>query len=200
MKKLLMIALVAMVAGFAFGYAGIDDAYLEIDGSWYTLGPGYTGPYDLGTFELTDSLMLNEWNANTYKQWATSDGGPDNISGITLYYTIYETSSASSDTFTGVAGGFLSDVGGGDQKWGSELTGPDFLTGLSAGTQYTMEVYVQVSGSGFNDGSEYLKNGADNFAFTFETAAGADVVPEPTTMALLGLGAAAVALRRKLRK
>ena len=204
MKKLLAFALVAMMAGVSFGAWGFYDA----DRSWVVLDDG-SGPAgyslwdsgagtfqgaDLGTFDLTmNSFTLTEFNTKTYKN------GSSDVTGTEYFYTIYTGTRPVSPTFTSLGGGWLSDLGGGNQTWGATGLTVDLLAGLSAGTSYTLEIYGLITGTDPVD-TLYDNNNAAaaNYTATFDTAPAA--IPEPATMSLLGLGALAMVLRRKISK
>ena len=121
------------------------------------------------------------------------------MTGTEYFYTIYTGTRPVSPTFTSLGGGWLSDLGGGNQTWGATGLTVDLLAGLSAGTSYTLEIYGLITGTDPVD-TLYDNNNAAaaNYTATFDTAPAA--IPEPTTMSLLGLGALAMVLRRKISK
>jgi hypothetical protein len=209
MKKLLAFALVAMMAGVSFGAWGFYDA----DRSWVVLDDG-SGPAgyslwnsgagtfqgaDLGMFDLTvDSFTLTGIDTKTFKN------GSSDVTGTEYFYTIYTGTRPKSPTFTSLGGGFLQDYGSGNQQWGATGLTVDLLAGLSAGTSYTLEIYGMITGNDdgnpLNNYNQYdnNNNAPANYTATFDTAPAA--IPEPATMSLLGLGALAMVLRRKISK
>lgn len=205
MKKLLLLLSLCTVTTVAnlYSAAGIFGGYVGINPNgggvaWYNLNNGFTGAgagnfagANLGTYNLTlgNTLSLAGAEALTFK----NDGS--DVTGTALNYRVYPTGSPTG-SFTVAARGFTANApftdaggnnfsGGGDQKWAQNPGGTlpvDLLNGLSDGN-YTLEVFL--SGTTASDGNIF-RNGSPsgtNYSATFQ------VVPEPSTLALLGLGA-----------
>ncbi|MDG1241259.1 MAG: PEP-CTERM sorting domain-containing protein [Opitutae bacterium] len=151
---------------------------------------GFNG-FNLGTFDTTtsDSLVLNGGSVLTYKN------DTDNISGASVFYSI------NGAAFTEITLGFNEDNvngSGGDQRWYSEESSVDLLSGLSSGNHTIAVMYeapFTYTGGGGGSGTHAENNGDSNFTANFT------VVPEPGTCALIAglFGMTFVALRRRQR-
>ena len=180
-------------AGIFGGYVGISANTAPI--SWFNLNNGFTNPgagnfagANLGSYNLTlgNTLSLAGAESLTFKN------GGSNVTGTALNYRIYPTG-APTGSFVPEARGFTANAtfadaagnsfsGAGDQKWAGNAgaTIPvNLLSGLSNGN-YTLEVFL--SGTTSTDGPIFRNAGGTNFAGTFT------VVPEPSSLALIGLG------------
>ncbi|HPA77229.1 MAG TPA: PEP-CTERM sorting domain-containing protein [Kiritimatiellia bacterium] len=202
MRKLIVFALVAMMAGSTFAAWGFWDA----DRSWviidsgsgdvgYSLWDSAAGTFqnnDFGSFDVdTDTFVLSGYDTKVWK-----DGGSD-VNGVEYFYTIYSGSRPETPTFSSLGGGWMSDTP--FQVWGNAAADVNLLSGLSAGQTYTLEIYGQITGT--DDGNPannynlYDNNGGApaNYTATFAT------IPEPATFGLLAIGAGLMYLRKRYR-
>ena len=187
MKKFLMFALVAMVAGFAsaqqVSWIGNSAVYIVEEDAWYNASANWAA----GAFSSHDFGTLGTWDltvgGNCETWW--SDSGSHPATTVLLNYQVDATS------WDSVSLPWLSYASNND-KW-ENMTGENVIatSGVGAGS-HTLNVYFSA-----NDGANTVYDGnvGTPYSASFTTA-----IPEPATMSLLGLGALAMVLRRKMSK
>ena len=178
MKKMILFAVLALVAVSAMAQepSWIGNSYIyHVEGDdWYN-GSG-TGNGTLGDFGIVTSLTLGG-EAQTYQP----NFGTDVYMGWN------------------VAGGNSGELqlawykNENNNDWWQNLTGVNVAAGLAAG-DYTVDVWF--IGERPDNSRIYDNNGGNDYSADFTVAA----IPEPATMSLLGLGALAMVLRRKMSK
>jgi hypothetical protein len=188
MKKFLMFALVAMVAGSAMAQAvswiGNSAIYVVEEDTWYNGSASWGAG---GAFEAHDFGLLDSWSLTLGGQAQTwwDDSGSHPATTVVLNYQVDATD------WDSVALPWLSYASNND-TW-ENMTGENVIaaSGVGAGN-HTLAVYFSA-----NDGvnTVYDSNSSANYNAEFSTA-----IPEPATMSLLGLGALAMVLRRKMSK
>lgn len=191
MKKLLVFALVAMVAGFAGAQtlSWIGDSYIYDAGAdtWYQASGTETwatgGEFQDHNFGIVSSLFLGGQAQTWDRPYGTT---------VTMFYEVFQ-GSTSQGGVQSMDMTWLEQAGNND-KW-ENVTGANVAAGLAPGTEYTVAVWFNA----VNDQTTvWDSNNNANYVASFTTAAAP--IPEPATMSLLGLGALAMVLRRKIRK
>ena len=209
MKKFAIIAIAALVSASAFAQSEIGNSYVFVkangaeNGVWYrasgvsdwdgAAANAFNG-YDLGSLtSLTLGGQLSIYANNAY-EWT----------GFSLDAMGYKVTQGSGENKTTVIDSTTLNMtyldNGNDENKGNYLRAQTSLadtvdiSGLADGT-YNLEVWF--GSNGLND--KWDSNNNANYVATF-TKGAASSVPEPATMSLLGLGALAMVIRRKLSK
>ena len=180
MKKLLFITLICVILSplTAYAQSGIFQSYVIVDSglgneffdlNFDTVNSDFD-TFDFGSFNSTDTLILNGAENKTYKCNA------DNILNGWLNYRIYLTS-ASAPVFSSTQIFWTSDDGtvlfcagtSFDQTWQSVGANINVLNGLPAGDYY-LEVYTHADFSvgGVQNGFPHtINNGTANYKARF---------------------------------
>lgn len=173
---------------YVYVWPGADpDIWYDLNGS--DQGQNFHGA-DLGLFTQLGSLYLN----SQLNAWA-DDGDFYTDMSFSLYYRVYETG----DTPPGWSSSqsvSITDLGG--NNWQGYTPGVNILEGLTAGS-YSVDVFAykihffDVNPEPWEE--RIWRDGVDGQPYTAEF----QVIPEPATLGLLGLGLAAIAGFRRRR-
>lgn len=197
MKKCILLVLVTLVAsglaakaqtifnGYAYTTSGATPG---VSSNWYDLSATSANPSFQGA--SLGSFNTNLWLGGQTGFWSAGQG----VQYITLHYSITGQQSAS-----GSASYSFQSFSAPNDQWGTDVSGAhatDSSVNLIAAHSLANGNYniaVWVEGKPNSSGSIYDSNGGSNYNASFT------VVPEPSTFALLGLGALAIGMmmRRK---
>ena len=194
MKKFITAIAIALVAASAFAQSAswIGNSYIVANGTWYNASgegnPDFNAA-DLGDiFELTLAGQIQSYgdddgaNNPAFINYKFDDG---TAYSAQLDWFQYENNNNWFGTSDGTVGAFAADG----------------FAALDEG-KHTIAVWFSKPSTDDSayEGNIYDSNGGNNYVANFTKVASPAAVPEPATMSLLGLGALAMVIRRKLRK
>lgn len=164
-------------------FAYVSSSFNEIDSDATNLfGATEFHGSNLGTFNLGSQLYL------AGQQKSFKNNGTD-VTAHTLFWSL-----DGGTTSNALSYGFQADLGGGDQRWGSDHVGgltSNILSGLTPGN-YTLSVWSTISTNGTDAPTTIFNNrGGLNYNASFT------VIPEPSAALLGGIGALALLRRRR---
>lgn len=191
MKKLAVFAVAGLMAACVFGQGAnwIGNSFITAskdggDLAWYRASGGGENPLFEGqNFGLVTSLVLGGQ--------IQSFGDQDGASNPAFMNWQVDAGSWSQVTLNWFQ---FAD----NNNWFENTAGGNVAAGVSAGNHnlaiYFSKPTTDTTAPTYFEGNIYDSANSANYNATFQT------IPEPATMSLLGLGALAMVLRRKLRK
>jgi hypothetical protein len=199
MKKLLVMALVSMVAGSAMADTGWFDDFFTVSvnggaGVEYQLDGTPATPWDGANLGSVYSMTLTEIDMSYWSD--TQDRG-----GGSMFYQIFENANPTPVVSATEVIWTQASLGGNDYQ--GTWTGTEDMMGAYSYVEdetYFAQVWAKSWDTGGGQGDSFLNNGGDPANYEASFTYNAEVIPEPATMSLLGLGALAMVLRRKMKK
>ena len=203
MKKLAVFAIAAVMAASAFAHDGdIMSSSISLGGlsdldftTWNRVGAETSTPIGTLTDLSISSVAFNIWSA---------DGEASGRQGGNLFANFFDADGAiGQQADIWLEGATVTYVGGDyGNDWTLSWSGNKDLASaagitLEDGKTYYMDLWAKTYGE-YGDDEYGSSNNPYRAQFTY--SAQTPSVPEPATMSLLGLGALAMVLRRKLRK
>jgi len=169
LKITILIMMIFTSSLFAdWGMYDADRSWITINenggSSAYTLWNSATGTFDgsnLGTYSSGHTLQITAFDVKTWK----NNGG--DVTGVEYFYRVYK-QGESAPSFTSLGGGWIADLGGGNQKWGLASTTVDLLDGVNSAGTWVVEVYGSVTGTTPST-TIFDNNSGSNYIATFIT-------------------------------
>jgi hypothetical protein len=146
--------------GANWGFYNDDRSWvvIEVEGNqspyslWNTTCGTFNGAF-LGGVAQGGSLKIVSYDTKTWKS-----GG--DVTGCQYWYKI------DSGTAVSMGGGYISSLGGNNQKWGNSSVNANVAAGLAPGS-HTLTIYGKITGTGDPNGDQWDSNGGDNYTATF---------------------------------
>ena len=181
--------------------------YYDVKRDTGLLNPNFSGA-NLGTFNILSTDVTIE--GNTYsaggllqlsgaelKTDVTGGGDYQNSGNFARMFYAVTAQGVNPSSFTTLSMGLTREAWP-DYTWANTGASVNLLQGLAVGS-YQLAVYFETNGSYFDNGQQFYSinpdnNGGANYVATF------NVVPEPSTGVLMGLGIAGLLIVRRIRK
>jgi hypothetical protein len=206
MKKLLVFACACLtftlsVARAAnWGFYDSDRSWIGIhfktnnvvNTNWYSVWDGGAGTFQNANFGIFNTSLGDEIRVVGYdtKTWKSAGG---DVTGCEYFYTRYQEGNRGTPSFTSMGGGWMENLGGGNQKWGNaNVASANIASGISTLTN-RMEIYGRIDGTGDPSGSQYDNNNgaSDNYNARFL------IIPEGGMIGVLAAGLGWLAWRKR---
>lgn len=198
MKKLLVALTIGLIAASAMAQQGTTydwwNTYFTIAGQQFDVTGWSTDANngtDLGVLDLAGFVFsVSAVNGNIWSQ--AQDRGGANIFFNTYINTVQD--ATGHDWWPGA--GALTYVSGNDYTLTAGSSGSIGSVTLQNGDVVGIDMWAKTYGT---SGDEWYSAGGNNY-HAFFTVGDPTPIPEPATMGLLGLGALAMVIRRKMSK
>ena len=198
MKKLLVALTIGLIAVSAMAQQGTTygwwETYFTIAGQQFdvtTWSNDSSNGTDLGVLNLAGFVFsVSAVNGNIWSQAQDRDE-------MTIYFRTYINTVPAAINQPWMPGpSALTHVSGNDYTLTADASGPIGSPVLKDNDLVGIVMWAQTSGA---SGEEWYSDGGNNY-HAFFTVGDPTPIPEPATMGLLGLGALAMVIRRKLSK
>ncbi|MBP5786373.1 MAG: PEP-CTERM sorting domain-containing protein [Kiritimatiellae bacterium] len=199
MKKLIVMAVAAMVAVSAMAEGewmgnSVINAYINGTSTWYD------GSLDSQNVDFKGANLGSLYSLTLGSQIEAYPTGVEAGNFVMGYQVYSKDGNPADDAWQTAPITWVKDEGNNSRwatggNWDAPVQTSIDLSGCTDGQDYNIAVYFAGTVNNVNTG-----DGGNNFVASFTKIADPTSVPEPATMSLLGLGALAMVLRRKLRK